>query len=277
MRTPKRALLIAAVTTLVSCSSATTPTRTPVISYTQPLRIYTTSVTRPLFTDLSNSYSSAYHLSFETRTRSARDALDALSSGETPYVLTNYLPPDSLFWAAPIAEDGIAVIVNRGLGSPDLSLSQLRDLFQGYTDNWQQLGGPNQAVVLVSREDSSGTRAAFEAQVMGLRSTSRSARIASSSEQMLRIVASTPGAVGYVSLAQVDTRINLCTLDGQRPSRESVNADRYPLRMTLYITALAEPEPGPLRDFIAWVQSQDGQTVVAQRYSPLFAALLPTP
>jgi phosphate transport system substrate-binding protein len=85
---------------------------------------------------------------------------------------------------------------------------------------------------------------------------------------MVESVAQLPGAVGYVSISYLDDSVLTLSIDGIAPTTENVVANVYPLRTTLYVMGLAEPE-GDYLQFISWVQSQVGQEVVAQQYAPL--------
>ncbi|MBN2003450.1 MAG: phosphate ABC transporter permease PstA [Anaerolineae bacterium] len=66
-----------------------------------------------------------------------------------------------------IGYDGIAVVVNPALAVSDLTYNQVRDIFSGAVTNWKQVGGPDEAIVVVSRESGSGTSESFERWVMG--------------------------------------------------------------------------------------------------------------
>jgi phosphate transport system substrate-binding protein len=274
MKSPKRrrALAIVAVTVIVGCSSNTPPATTPSLSESA-LRIYATSAALPLVTDLTNAFSGVYageHLRFETRSGGYRAMLERLLDGETPYFVTNYLPADSPLLAWPIAQDGIAVIVHPNNPVTDLSPDQLRAIFQGQVSNWRELGGPNLDLVVISREDGSGTRAEFETLVMGRRRTTFAARIAPSSTGMIASVAATPGGIGYVSLAFLDTRVRALRVAGVPCTLATIRDNTYPLRTTVFMVGLEEPMD-VYREFIGWAQSTSGQAVVARRYSPLLA------
>ena len=68
--------------------------------------------------------------------------------------------------ATPIALDGIAVIVNSNVPLDDLSLEDVAAIFRGETGNWSRLGGPDASIVVVNRDEASGTRAAFQELVL---------------------------------------------------------------------------------------------------------------
>lgn len=106
---------------------------------------------------------------------------------------------------------------------------------------------------------------------MGSRQTTFAARIAPSNLDMVSAVAQTPGGIGYVSLAFVDPRVRAVPIAGVECTLATVRDNTYPLRTTLFVVGLEEPE-GLYREFIGWTQSAAGQAVVARRYSPLIAA-----
>lgn len=279
MRHARRALMIVAASALVSCAGppnpATTPTLNEALLKTDAIRIYATTSTLPLINDLTSTYGGLHtdlQLTFETRSGNYRTMLERLLDGEMPYFVSNHLPADSPLWGVPIGQDGIAVIVHPQNTLPGLTLDQLRAIFQGQVDNWMDVGGADQPMIVITRENGSGTRAEFEGQVMGSRPTTGSALIAPSSAAMATSVAATPGAVGYVSLAYVDPHVRAMPINGVLPASANISASRYPLRTTLFVVGLEEPQ-GLYRSFIGWIQSPAGQAIVARHYD----ALLPTP
>jgi phosphate transport system substrate-binding protein len=111
---------------------------------------------------------------------------------------------------------------------------------------------------------------------MGSRPTTGAALIAPSSAGIIAAVAESPGAIGYVSLAYVDQHVRALPVNGVMPSPSTLSSSTYPLRTTLFVVGLEEPRDnggGGYRSFIGWIQSPEGQAIVARRYS----ALLPTP
>lgn len=267
MQRTRRTLAIVAFT-LASCSAQIVPASTPT-SGPDVLRLYVTTPAVPLITRLAERYREIEpKIRFDVISSSYETALEMLLAGNVPYLVTNHLPPESPLWAAPLAQDGIAVIVHPDMPVYDLSLRQLRDVFQGRTANWQALNGRNLEIRVISREDGSGTRSEFERLVMGERLTTRAAQVAPSSAAMLATVASHRDSIGYVSMSYLDDTVAAVAVDGVLPTPETVYDSTYPLRTTIFIAGLEEPS-GPYRDFIAWVQSREGQSVVGERYAPL--------
>jgi phosphate transport system substrate-binding protein len=197
--------------------------------------------------------------------------LDKLLTEPGAYLLTDHLPEDrpeypTMAW--PIGQDGIAVIIHPDSPVDQLSTEQLRSIYLGHVSNWRDVGGDDLDITVFSREDGSGTRAEFERLVMGARQTTQSAQVAPSSAAMVEGVAKTTGAIGYLSMSYVDDRVRPLTIDDAAPTLDNVYANIYPLRSTIYVIGQEEPE-GDYRSFIYWMQSQEGQAVVAQHYAPV--------
>jgi phosphate transport system substrate-binding protein len=191
-----------------------------------------------------------------------------VSNERNAFLLTSHPPEDNTFLAWPIGQDGIVIIVNPANRVNNLSIDQLRSTYLGLVGNWSALGGTDDDIVILSREDGSGTRAEFEQQLMGERLTTQSAQIAPSSAAMVSSVASTSQAIGYVSMGYLDSSVKPVRIDGVLPTPETVYNNTYPLRMTLLIVGRSAPTDEYL-SFISWIQSQQGQQVVGLRYAPL--------
>lgn len=265
MRGTKRALAIVAIT-LVSCSTQVVPASTPT-SNTTALRVYATTATLPLLNDLISQYARANPtITFDMQSGNYEITLERLLAGEAVYFLTNHLPLD--LWAAPLGQDGIAILIHPSNTMTGLTTEQLRRIYQGHIANWRDLGGDDRDVIVISREAGSGTRAEFERLVMGERRTTQSAQIAPSSAAMVASVARQPGSIGYVSMSYLDDTVRAVPVDGIELTANSVYTNEYPLRSTLYIAGLAEPQDY-YREFIAWAQSLDGQAAVGRRYAPV--------
>lgn len=267
MRGTKRALAVVAFT-LVSCSTQVVPASTPT-SNTTALRIYATTAALPLLNDLIAEYVKANPvIAINSQSANYQVTLNTLLKGEAAYFITNHLPADSPLWAAPLGQDGIAIIVHPSNDVTGLTTEQLRRIYQGHVANWQEVGGDDHDLIVISREDGSGTRAEFERLMMGERRTTQSAQIAPSSAAMVASVARQPGSIGYVSMGYVSGSVRAVPVDGIALTADTVFDNEYPLRSTLYIAGQDEPEDHYLF-FIAWAQSREGQAVTARRYAPM--------
>ncbi|MFQ3565869.1 MAG: phosphate ABC transporter substrate-binding protein [Aggregatilineales bacterium] len=264
----RRTLAIVAFT-LVSCSAPVVPVATPTTEIV-PLRLYATNAMLSLTSDLTMRYHQANPaITFELASGNYAALLERLLAGEMSYFISNHLPleDDLALWAAPIGQDGIAVIVHPDNPVTALSTGQLREIYQGRIEDWSAFGF-DAPITVFSREAGSGTRAEFELLVLGDRPITPGARIAPTSEAMVRSVARTPGGIGYVSMGFLDDRVRALMIDGVSLSQNSVAANIYPLRAFIYVVGRDEPETD-FRAFVAWVQSPEGQAVVGRHAAPL--------
>jgi len=150
-----------------------------------------------------------------------------------------------------------------------LSLSELREVFQGRTDAWPAPpDGEAAAIEVVVREDGAAARTLFERRVMGDQKVSLAAVIMPGSQAVVDYVATHPAAIGYVSLSWVDPRVRALALDSVAPTPESARDQSYPLLAPVYFLSLAEPQD-ELRAFYLFLIGPAGQEVVAEKYGPV--------
>ncbi len=219
--------------------------------------------------ELASGYTSAYagvSLDIETSSYNALANQAAQSDGD--YFLTNHLPPDSPLWAAPIGQDGVAIILHPDNPTQALTSAQVRGIYQGFIGNWGGLGEAEGPIQVVSREDGSATRYEFERLLMGNRSILPNALVAPTVAAMVQTVRSDPNSIGYLAVGQLTAEVQAVAVDGIYPTQDNILNSTYPLRSTLYIVGAGEPPPDE-RAFIGWVQGTSGQRVVAQRHIPL--------
>lgn len=157
-----------------------------------------------------------------------------------------------------IAWDGIAVIVHPSNPLNNLSLEQLRQLFQGKITDWRDLGLPVHAIDLITREEGSGTREAFEHLVMGKTEFTPSALVQDSNGAVREIVAGDPYSLGYISAGLVDARVKAVAIDGILPTRENIKNQTYKL-VRRFLLVSRVPPAGECKAFVDFILSPQGQ------------------
>ena len=125
-----------------------------------------------------------------------------------------------------VAIDGIAVVVDPANTVADLTKQQLTDIYSGTVTNWSEVGGSDSPIVVVGREAGSGTRSAFE-EILGLEDACAYSSELDSTGAVMARVASTPGAIGYVSLDVLDDTVKALNLEGTEPTAENIKAGSY--------------------------------------------------
>jgi phosphate transport system substrate-binding protein len=167
-----------------------------------------------------------------------------------------------------IARDGIAIVTNPGTALPSLSIAQVRDIFAGEITNFSEVGGPDAPITVVSREEGSGTRAAFEELVMEHEEEkviTENALLQQSNGQVRTTVATTPNTIGYLSFGFLDESTQPVEIDGVAPTVDNVKNDSYPIARPLNM--LTKGAPNDLAQaFLDFILSDAGQEIVAEDY-----------
>ena len=121
---------------------------------------------------------------------------------------------------------------------------------------------------VVSREDGSGTRGAF-VEIVGVVDeneddmTTTSAVIQNSTNGVMQTVAGDPNAIGYISLGSLDDIVKSVTVDGAEATPEAINAGDYPIARP-FVVAWGEDQSDVSADFLTFIHSQEGQTIVEE-------------
>lgn len=164
-------------------------------------------------------------------------------------------------WYVEIARDGLAVIVNPANSIGNLTLEQARDIYSGKITNWSQLGGKKAEIHVITREEGSGTRSAFESLVMNKVEINPRAIVQDSNGTVRQLVGDDAAAIGYISLGLVDEKVKALELDGVGATRENVINGTYGLsRPFLFITSV-QPT-GKTKSFIDFVLSAEGKKLL---------------
>ncbi len=162
-----------------------------------------------------------------------------------------------------IALDAIAIVVHPDNPVEELTFEQVREIYAGQITNWSALGGPDRAISLVTREEGSGTRTAFEELVMGGTPIAEGAVVQNSNGAVRATVAQDPSMIGYLSLAYVTPEVKVLRLDGVEPTVDNVKEGRYPLaRPFIYVTR--EAPQGLVKEYLDFVLSEAGQAIVEE-------------
>lgn len=163
-----------------------------------------------------------------------------------------------------IAVDGIAVVVNTANPVANLTADQVKNIFLGNIKNWKEVGGPDAIITVVSREEGSGTRTAFEELLLDKQPAVKTAVVQASTGAVKTTVAGDKNAIGYDSLASVDQTLKALKIDGVEPTPANVkNATYKASRPFIYMTK-GQPEGIP-KAFIDFVMSAEGQQIISQQ------------
>lgn len=162
-----------------------------------------------------------------------------------------------------VALDGIAVVVDPDNAVSDLTKDQLIQIYKGEVSNWSEFGGADQPIVVVGREAGSGTRGAFE-ELLDIEDVCVYANELDSTGAVMAKVASTPGAIGYVSLDIVDDTVKKLELDSVEATEENIKAGDYFLCRPFVMATKGEisEQNENVQALFAYLQSDAGKELI---------------
>lgn len=162
-----------------------------------------------------------------------------------------------------VAIDGIAVVTDKENTATDLTTDQLVGIYKGEIKNWSEVGGTDEAIVVVGREAGSGTRGAFE-ELLGIEDACAYANELDSTGAVMAKVASTPGAIGYVSLDVVDDTVTSLSLDGVAATEENIKAGSYTLSRPFVMATNGEisAQSDAVQELFTYLKSDEGKDLI---------------
>jgi phosphate transport system substrate-binding protein len=172
-----------------------------------------------------------------------------------------------------VALDGLPVIVHPSNPMEDLTISQIRDIFAGRIRNWKDLGGPDRAIIAISRDTNSGTYETFYDMIMThtvndekvSETMDAATEYVGSNGAVRQRVQSTPAAIGYAGIGFLDSTVKALKVNGVLPSDKTVQSGYYPIARPLYMFTNGYPALGTdLHRFITLYLSPVGQELVEE-------------
>lgn len=160
-----------------------------------------------------------------------------------------------------VAVVAIATVANEAAGVTNLTKQQLIDIFTGKVKNWKDVGGKDQAIVIVNRPSSSGTRATYEKFALGQKVEDLAGSIQEdSSGTVKKLVTETPGAIGYLALSYLDDSLKAIQYDGVDANVENVESGKYPVWAYEHMYTKGEPDAATkaLLDYMLTDEVQNG-------------------
>ncbi len=162
-----------------------------------------------------------------------------------------------------VALDGIAVIVNKNVTAADLTEEQIASIYTGEITDWSGVTDGSGQIVVIGREAGSGTRGAFE-EMLKIEDKCAYAQELDSTGAVLTTVASTPNAIGYVSLDVLDDSVNAVTVNGVEPTAENIKAGTYTLQRPFVMATKGaiEEQSDAVQKWFEFLQGDEGKKII---------------
>ena len=163
-----------------------------------------------------------------------------------------------------ICYDGIAALVNPNNKVKDITVEQLKDIYTGKITNWKELGGDDKPIVVVSREDGSGTRDGFQ-QAVGFKSEelTQDATIVDGSGAVQTTVSGNENAIGYASFEYIDDTVSALVVENVQATAENVKNGTYKVSRPFVLVTKEDTLTEAGQALIDFVLSEEGQKIAA--------------
>jgi phosphate transport system substrate-binding protein len=168
-----------------------------------------------------------------------------------------------------VGYDGIVIAVSKEIydaGVTALSKDQVKAIYTGETNNWKDVGGPDEEMMVVAREQGSGTRDTFNEDIMDDKKAETPGvnTVAGSNAEIRTALTGSDKAIGYLGFSYAeDGAVGMITLDGVKPTAETIKDESYELARKLYFYTFGDATKGA-QAFIDYMMGEDGQKVAEE-------------
>ncbi|MBW1681755.1 MAG: phosphate ABC transporter substrate-binding protein [Deltaproteobacteria bacterium] len=170
-----------------------------------------------------------------------------------------------------VAYDSIVPVVHPSNPMVNVTLAQLKDIYEGKIRNWKEIGGPDRPVVVVSRDTSSGTYEVWREKVLKKKRVFPGALLQASNGAVLQAVAKNKNAIGYVGLGYLNDTVKALMINGVTGSEETTLNGTFPISRPLFMFTAGWPQGETLRFINFVIHPQKGQQYVREAgFVPLY-------
>ena len=162
-----------------------------------------------------------------------------------------------------VAIDGIAVIVNPSNTVANLTLEQIAGIYKGEITNWKDVGGNDSEIVLIGREENSGTRDGFES-ITDTEDACKYRQELASTGDVITTVSQNPDAIGYASVASVKDSVKAVTVDGVAPTETTIKNGSYVVQRPFVLVTKTDTELSEAaQKFFDYITSADANEIIS--------------
>jgi len=191
--------------------------------------------------------------------------------------------------STPVGAIVFSIVVSNAAGVSNLTLSQVRGIYQGKYTSWHQVGGANLPIIIVERQNS-GTQRTFDTKILSpvpepapssdncrtkdrIPTAKTISCLATDTTAVLEDVNAIPGAIGYAQTAQVSgiyPYLRSVSFDGIAPGMAAVESGHYPFWAVEALYTYGNPASGTpaaaFRDYVTGPAATD--VARSQGYTP---------
>jgi phosphate transport system substrate-binding protein len=227
----------------------------------------------PLMKEIGKRFEAAHptiHIDVQPGTTSDRGVVTAREGlADIGLVARPLRAQEATLQVTPLARDGIALVVHKSNPVRALTEEQIVGLWTRTLTTWKEVGGRNQAVVLIAQAEHQSARDLF-LDYLGLKTSSlRPDQIAGGSAAVVRTIANLPTALGYAAIGAVESgvkeglAVRALPLEGVAATLANVTKGTYPLRRPLNLVTRPPPFE-PVQEFLDFARSPDLHELIRQ-------------
>jgi len=163
-----------------------------------------------------------------------------------------------------LAVDMIVPVVHPSNKVKEITMAQLKAIYDGSITNWKQLGGKDENIVVISRDTSSGTYEIWHEKVMKKTDVRKDALLQASNGAIISAVAGNPKALGYVGYGYIDSSVHALNVDKVVATIDNGKSAKYPISRKLYMYVDENNLSAEAQKYIDYVLSAEGQRLVKE-------------
>jgi phosphate transport system substrate-binding protein len=166
------------------------------------------------------------------------------------------------------AQDGLSLYVNESSPITELSIQQIKDIYTGRINNWKEVGGPDQRIIMYGRENNSGTYVYFKDNVLEGEDFAATVQSMPGTAAVVNAVSKDRWGIGYGGAAYGkgirELRVKAdAKSPAYTPTLENIKSGVYPVSRFLFMYVKNKPT-GALKEYIDWILGDDGQKIVSE-------------
>ncbi len=170
-----------------------------------------------------------------------------------------------------IALDAIIPVVHPDNPVDNLSLDQLKAIYEGKIRNWKDVGGEDRSIAIISRDSDSGTYVVWNDIVLKGARPSPRAQLLASNGAITQEVSGNRNAIGYIGIGYLNENLKAVSLDGVAPTYDNAQSGDFPVSRTLWFFTDDWPKGEILRFINFALHPEKGQKLVGETgYVPLY-------
>ncbi len=162
-----------------------------------------------------------------------------------------------------VAIDALVPVVHPDNPVQTLTVEQLASIYKGEVDNWEDVGGVDAPVVVISRDTSSGTYETWQGKILGKARVTPRALLQASNGAVVQAVAKNKNAIGYIGYGYMNSSLKGLNVGDIAATAENALSGTWPIARELYLFTNGEAK-GAAKGFIDFVLSAEGQKLVKE-------------